>query len=735
MMGIPRINLAETSDFDLGGLRVRPAHRQVSMNGQCRELEPKVAQVLIALASASPAVVSRDRLVEQCWDGRIVGDDALNRCILALRHLAREFSPEPFAIETVPRVGYSLLAGPAGQALAPHRVATPTRKVSLAILLVAVVAASAGLSWWRSGQLHAAPASIAVISFRNLSAGDPYFAEGVGEEIRGQLSREPEFRVAGGNSSSQFEQGANIREIARRLNVNYVLEGSVQTQGKKVRVNSDLVRASDGIRVWSDSYDGDLNDIFAIQQTISTAIAGSLRRKLVRAPSLSGPLVTNALAYSFYLTAKGLVRNGGPAVGYTAVGLLRDALNSDPHYAPAWVSLARATELEAVAKGPEAFIAARRKAQRYALHALELAPDLAEAHRELGFQLPYASPESKAHLRRAADLDPNDAENLLGLGLVESANGEFDQELATYRRANEIDPLWYRTTGQLAIALSELGERLQAEVVGRRGFAQNPANLEIILGRIAWNVGDSSEAARHWSNAARANSPRWSETAGARLGEVKYALGLGGKRVDSQPRDPTRRRTFRAWMDAAPTSAEWIARNRDTITADQYRDDNHVAAKMMINAGRSAELAATYDSPLGIMSLRRGKPLRVDQLSEAPVVAIALRKVGRAVEGDRLLRQADATFRQVYRQGAVPFWFEGDAAAILAAEGKTNEALSMLEHAITRGWTHSGVADLREIADEPAFRLLNGNPRFKRIQAALNQQYLRERAETVRLHV
>jgi len=74
-----------------------------------RELEPKVAQVLVALVSAQSEVVSRDRLIEQCWDGRIVGDDALNRCIVALRHLAKQFSPEPFAIETVPRVGYFLV--------------------------------------------------------------------------------------------------------------------------------------------------------------------------------------------------------------------------------------------------------------------------------------------------------------------------------------------------------------------------------------------------------------------------------------------------------------------------------------------------------------------------------------------------------------------------------------------------------------------------------------------------
>jgi len=401
------------------------------MNGEFRELEPKVAQVLIALASASPAVVSRDRLVDQCWDGRIVGDDALNRCILALRNLAKQFSPEPFAIETVPRVGYSLLARPGKAVSAWRKIAlSKWAAAAVAAAFAALVAASAALSWWSSARPDAAPASIAVVSFRNLSAGDAYFAEGIGEEIRDRLSREPQFRVAGGNSSSQFENITDLQQFARKLNVNYVLEGSVQTQGKRVRVNSDLIRAKDGMRLWSNSYDGDLDDIFAIQQSISSAIAGSLQRKLVQPSVVSGTQVTNPLAYNFYLTAKGLLHGGGPAVGETAVGLLRDSLNADPAYAPAWVSLARAIELQAVANGPEAFINARRLAQNYALHALKLAPGLAAAHRELGFALPYGSPESKAHLLKAAQLDPNDAENLLALGLVHGANGEFDQELA-----------------------------------------------------------------------------------------------------------------------------------------------------------------------------------------------------------------------------------------------------------------------------------------------------------------
>ena len=734
-MDVPRINLAETPDFDLGGLRVSPARRQVSMAGECRELEPKVAQVLIALASASPAVVSRDRLVEQCWDGRIVGDDALNRCIVALRHLAKAYSPEPFAIETVPRVGYSLVGGSEDTAAAERRRAIRPRMIALALVLALLLASALIPLWIRYDRAETAPASIAVVSFRNLSHGDSYFAEGIGEEIRSQLSREPQFQVAGGNSSSRFEQGSDIREIARRLNVNYVLEGSVQTQGKRVRVTSDLVRASDGIRLWSDSYDGDLEDIFAIQQSISTAIAQALRRKLVRAPALTGPLVTNAQAYNSYLMARGLVKAGGPDVGQTASNLLRDALNSDPGYAPAWVSLARATQLEAAGEGPEAFIAARRDAQRYAANALKLAPDLAEAHRELGFTLPFGSPKSKAHLRRAAELDPNDAENLLGLGVAQSASGEFDQELETYRRANAIDPLWYRTTGQLAIGLSEMGKRHEAESVARHGFAQNPSNLQIILGRIAWTVGDFSEAGRNWSTVARSNSPRWSGTAKGRLEEVKYKLGLGGTAEDPQPRDPTRRRTFRSWINVPPTVAVWRARNRDPMTADQYRDDNRAAAKLMLNAARAPELAETYDGAVGLMSLRPGEPLRVDQLSEAPVVAIALRQVGRPAEADRLLREADRLVRTVYSGSAVPFWFEADAAAIFATEGKTNAALTLLERAMSRGWSHGGVADLRDLADEPAFRALRGNPRFEHIRIALKQQELKERAEFIHLHI
>lgn len=731
-MDAPRITLAETPDFDLGGLRVSPAHRQVSMNGERRELEPKVVQVLIALASASPAVVSRDSLVEQCWDGRIVGDDALNRCIVALRSLAKQFSPEPFAIETVARVGYSLVARhDAERSVGRNRWAFALAAVLIVGLFLGLLAAAVP----RIFQPDSAPASIALLPFRNLSSGDPYFAEGIGEEILGQLSREPQFRVAGRASSSEFGPDADAREVARRLNVDYVVEGSVRRQGEQVRVNADLLRARDGSRLWSDSYDGKLDDIFAIQQRIGGAIAGALRRKLIQAPALSGPLVTNGEAYNLYLTARGLIRTRNRDVFMTASNLLRDAIKLDPNYAPAWASLAESTYLEDFPDGSEGLIAALPRADSYARHALQLAPDLADGHRVLALLLPYGSAEALSHLRRAAELDPRNAEVLLGLGSGLAAAGEFDAEMAAYRRAREIDPVWFRTTGQLAIRLAETGQRAEAEAVGNRGFADNPPNLHIILGRIAWIFGDFSEAARHWSITARANSPRWSPRARMGVADVRMAVGLDPTPPGYKPAFLTVHQRSDVQVARPPTPSAWQMRNRNASAADVYRDDNHMAAKLMLQAGRARELVAMYGMPVGLLSIRPNAQLRADQLHEAAVVAMALRQAGRAADADRLLGRANSTIDAAYRQRTIPFALDADVAAIRAVQGRRNQALSMLERAVRRGWTDNLNTDLPDIADEPAFASLRGEPRFERVRTSLAAHLARERAETVQLRI
>lgn len=727
-----RIGLADEPDFELGGLGVNPAERAIIANGQRHELQPRVMQVLVALAKARPAVVSRDKLIEQCWEGRIVGDDALNRCILALRHLAQSFEPQPFVIETVPRVGHRLVvANERGGGSRPDPALT--RRWALAGALALLLLAVAGLYIWQQRGTDPEPASIAVLPFRSLGTGDTYFAQGIGEEILGQLALEPHFRVAGSSSSSQFGENPDLTEVARRLHVDYVLEGSVRRQGDQVRVNAGLVRSSDGIRLWSGTYDGKLDDIFAIQQRIGTAIAGALQRKLIRTPPLSGPLVTKGEAYNLYLTARALIRTRNRRVGPTAVDLMREAIRIDPGYAPAWAGLSEATLLQGALGDRENFTASIRNARNYARRAATLAPGLAEAHGALGRTFGYGDPVGVDHLRRAAELNPKIAENLIDLGTALGARGEFELELAAYRRANEIDPLWYRTTGLQAIALAERGDRAEAEALSKRSIPDKEANLQILLGRIAWIFGDYSEAARQWTTVARSDSPRWSHTAQRTLNDAIHAVGVGTGPLVDVPDAPSLRTNWRAWVDEAPSRDEWRKRNRDEIAAAVYRKHNLVAAKIMLNAGRSRELASTYDAPQGLFGLGSGRPVRPDQLHEAPIVALALRAAGRGAEADSMLRKADAAMRAVYRRGQVPFWFDADAAALLAVEGKRDESLSALERAFGRGWRYNGDADLRDIGDEPAFSSLHGDSRFERLRSRLAAHYATERNEILRL--
>ena len=722
-----RIELANEPEFDLGGMKVRPAERLVYVNGEHRELQPRVMQVLVALAKARPQVVSRERLQDLCWDGRVVSDDALNRCVLALRHLAQHFSPQPFAIETVPRVGHRLVEN--GHAAGAVAGRTGPKRRRLVALVAALLLAAAGLFLWRQDRTADEPASIAVLPFRNLSSGEPYFAEGISEEILAQLAREPAFRVAGSRSSRHLAAETAVEDIASRLDVEYVVEGTVRTQGDRVRVSTQLVRAKDGTHLWSASFDGTLDDIFAIQRSIGTAIAGALQQKLVRSPALSGPLITNGKAYNLYLTARGLLRTRARKAGPVAVDLLRDAIQTDPGYAPAWARLGEATLLAGALNDSERFAASAAKAQGYARHAFKLAPDLPEAHRVLGGILGFGTSEAVAHLRRAAQLEPNNAENLIGLGAAYGASGEFEKELAAYRRAWELEPLWFRTVGSSAITTAEMGDRAGAEAFVLRALPVGGIEQNLTMAKVAWSSGDFSEAVRRWSMIIAANSARWSETARRNRDEELFALGLKAAPPPVVPRPLDQRHLWRITMTEAPEASQWRLRNRDPVPAAVYRDENHVAAKLMLNSGRARELVAAYDGPGGLAGIRRAR-LRPDQLMEAPVVALALQQAGRRAEAERMLRQARQLTAAIDRRGRVPFWFDADAAALLAVGGRKEEALSRLGRAFDRGWRHGRYTDLRNFADEPAFRSLKGDARFERIHRQIEAHRARERRET-----
>jgi hypothetical protein len=189
-------------------------------------------------------------------------------------------------------------------------------------------------------------------------------------------------------------------------------------------------------------------------------------------------------------------------------------------------------------------------------------------------------------------------------------------------------------------------------------------------------------------------------------------------------------------MAAAPSSAEWLKRNRSWAAELVYRDENVIASKLMLNAGRASELVATYDSPTGLLGLHHGQAVGTCFLQSAAIVAIALRQVGRSDEADQVLRQADTVIRAAYRRGPVPLWLEDDAAGIWALQGKPAMAADALDRALRRGSAHATRTDLPRLQDEPAFRPLRGNPRFEAVRAKYEAHFANERAETARaLHI
>lgn len=725
------IELANEPEFDIGAMRVKPAERAVVVHGHRRELQPRVMQVLVALAQARPSVVSRDKLVEQCWDGRVVGDDALNRVILSLRHLAKEFTPQPFAIETVPRVGHRLVeAGAMTEAAAARSSRRRSWRVPV-IIIVALFAAAVGLLLWQQRSAQYEPASIAVLPFRNLSNGDPYFAEGVGEEILNQLAREPAFRVVGRASAARFAGEIDPREVGQKLGVQYLLEGSVRSDAGRVRVHASLLRTKDGTRLWSETYDRGLDDILEIQSAIGQAVANGLSRKLVHAPRSRLP---RGEAYALYLNARGLLRTGNPESGPDALRLLQESLRIDPQFARAWSSVAEAMYLDARTKDREALIAAWPKAVATARRALQLDPSLAEAHGMLATLFGSDTPEAVDHLRRAADLAPRSAEGLLLQSIALDGTGEFEESLAALHRARALDPLWPGPVYSIIDLTASLGDRVAAELAVRRGFPDDAALQEHALARVAWFFGDYSDAARRWSAVSNGQS-RWASPARLSVEDVRYTLQLS-QQLPSRPTRPylgSQRFSPRPWMTKPPSAAEWQRRNRSTAAALVYHDENIVAAKLMLNAGRAGELVATYDSPSGLLSIPRGSRIAKCQLHEVPVVALALRTVGRGAEADALLRQSDALIRRVYGGSKVPTWFDDDAAAVWAVQGKADQAVAALNRALRRRWVHGGRTDLPNLEDEPAFRSLRNDRRFRILVSRHKAHLAKERQETAQV--
>ena len=291
--------------------------------------------------------------------------------------------------------------------------------------------------------------SIAVLPFVNMSS-DPeqdYFSDGISEEILNELAQLPGLRVASRTSAFTFRgENRNMGEIAAKLNVVYVLEGSVRKAGNRIRIAAQLIDASNEQHLWSETYERELIDVFAIQTDIARAVTRKIEIEL-------GPRENALLASTGSVnpeTHEAYLRGQYEAAKFTADGFTRaiehyqKALVADPAYAPAHAGLANAYFMLGQPMGALPYREAMRDAKSAALKALELDASLSDAYTVLAkvtWVYDWDWETADRTFRRAIELNPNSAQARSGYGIYLSYMGRHEEGIAQSMRAVELDPL------------------------------------------------------------------------------------------------------------------------------------------------------------------------------------------------------------------------------------------------------------------------------------------------------
>jgi len=462
--------------FQLGSVRIDPSTGEVKGPVGSQKLDPKVMEVLVALAEHPGQVVSRETLLTLIWPNVVVSDEALSRCIYELRRqLSQAAGGDELkdAVETLPKRGYRLKAevtSITGDEPASERASLSRGTIwivaAVAIVIVAVIA-------WRIAHTPESAAdrtgttadSIAVLAFVDMSEkrDQQYLSDGFAEEILNHLARSSDLRVIARTSSFSFrDRPFDIQEIASRLGVTHVLEGSVRKSGDRVRVTAQLISAADGSHLWSETYDRTLVDVFTIQDEIATSVAAALHATL-RPDSLGPDLPVNTEAYERMLQGEFFYNRRGPGDVERSVAQFERSVELDPGFARAWAGLSGAYSLLAWKTDPPSrnYQVKQRDA---ALRAVNLEPNLALAHHRLADYYHEVGDDENSHRHYGLALKfAPDEWVSLGMEvnrLLEA--GEYDAAIPIQRKFVAHDPLNATNRQILNVALIASGRLEEA---------------------------------------------------------------------------------------------------------------------------------------------------------------------------------------------------------------------------------------------------------------------------------
>jgi adenylate cyclase len=430
--------------------------RELRRGGDPVSITPQVFDLLEYLILNRERVVSKDDLIDAIWKGRIVSDAAVTTRLNAARSAIGDSGEAQRLIKTLPRKGFRFVG-------AVREMSEPSR-----------VAEAEALESARPTLALPDKPSVAVLPFANLN-GDPeqaYLADGIVEDIITELSRFSELFVIAWNSSFQYKGKAiDVRQVGRELGVRYVLEGSVRRGSDRIRISAQLIDAATGAHRWAERYDRALEGIFAVQdevvRTIVAILAAHVRMAETERTRAKPP--SSWQAYDYYLKAADAyvtwLRTFAVDHLYEARRHLQRSLGIDPSYARSYAVMANTyvavwyNQVDADFLNPGAL----DQAHRFARRAVEIDPNLPEAHAQLGFALMarHELDASIAAFERANALNPNFVNWQFGYALVRA--GDPRRAIDVVNAYVRLDPLYAPfASGFLGFAHYMLKEYAQA---------------------------------------------------------------------------------------------------------------------------------------------------------------------------------------------------------------------------------------------------------------------------------
>ena len=460
--------------------------RELRKQGMQIKLQEQPFQVLVVLLEHAGEIVTREQLRQKLWpkDTFVDVDNSVNAAINRLREALGDSAESPRYVETLPRRGYRFVApvtavatsdrslgfanAPAEIAQTDRPVPSPspeiaepalpptqkkahsTRLIVLLGIVAMVVIGSIALVLSR-GRVKSQPAirSLAVLPLKNLS-GDPaqeYLADGMTEALIGRLAGIHDLRVISRTSVTRFKDTQlSAPEIARTLGVDALVEGSVIREGSRIRVNAQLIRAATDEHFWSEAYDRELRDVLSLESDVAQSIArkvevtvtGKEHERLTAARSVSPEVYESYLKGQFALKKSTKRAEVEESIRYFEAAIKRDST-----FAPAYLGLANAYRLLGSGFIGVPNSETRPKVLGAAQKALELDPELAEAHARLAdlYQQLFRWSDAEAEYKRALELKPNDAATHLEFAFWLVCHARMEEAVAWSQRARELDPL------------------------------------------------------------------------------------------------------------------------------------------------------------------------------------------------------------------------------------------------------------------------------------------------------